>query len=171
MTDLDLDTVTVSELMAAAADTDQAEVAEVIAGFTPTVCARLVKRSSDRDLRALMDSDQRTVILDRIMVGMVDAFRPDKAGGHDAVIHWKILDRPGGGYDLYEHVVSDGTCTSTGEPKHEPDAELRAKAVDFAEIICSFANSTMAVARGRLKVSGDLNLARKYDSWFEKPKV
>ena len=171
MTDLDLDHVTAGELLAAVGDADEAEIISVIKAVSPTVFARMVKRSSDRYLRALMDSDQRTAILDQIMAGMVDAFRTDKAGGQSAIVHWKILDRPGGGYDLYEHVISDGACSSNSEPGHEPDAELRAKPVDFAKIICGFSNPTMAVARGRLKVGGDLNLARKYDSWFQKPKV
>lgn len=163
--------MTTDELVAAASGAAGADVAAFFDGVTPTVFARLVKRSSDGEIRELMAGELRTPILDRIMTGMVDSFRPDRARGVQAVVHWKVLDRPGGGYDHYEQIVNDGTCTATNDPQREPDVQLKANPVDFAKIICGFANTKLAVARGKLKVSGDLNLARKVDSWFDKPKI
>lgn len=95
--DLNLETVSINQLMDALGTADDTEISALLEGCTPTVFARLVKRSSDRDIRALMESGLRSPVLDRIMNGMVDAFRPDRARGVHAVIHWKVLDRPDGG--------------------------------------------------------------------------
>ena len=163
--------MTTEELVGAVDRADAADIAAFFDGVTPTVFARLVKRSSDDEIRLLMGTDLRHLVLDRIMTGMVDSFRPERARGVEAVVHWKVLDRPDGGYDHYEQVVSDGTCTATNDPRHDPDVQLKANPVDFAKIICGFANTKLAVAHGKLKVSGDLNLARKVETWFEKPKI
>ncbi|MDQ2728854.1 MAG: SCP2 sterol-binding domain-containing protein [Actinomycetota bacterium] len=163
--------MTTDQLTTAVSGAAAADIAALLDAVTPTVFARLVKRSSDRQIRDLMGSDLRTPILDRIMTGMVDSFCPERARGVQAVVHWKVLDRPGGGYDHFEQVVRDGTCVATNQPQHEPDVALKAKPVDFANIICGFANTKLAVARGKLKISGDLNLARKVDTWFDKPQL
>lgn len=157
--------------MDALSTADDTEITALLEGCTPTVFVRLVKRSSDRDIRALMESGLRSPVLDRIMNGMVDAFRPDRARGVHAVIHWKVLDRPDGGYDHYEQVVNGGICLASKVPEHKPDVQLKAKPVDFANIICGFTNAKLAVARGKLRISGDLNLARKVDTWFDKPQT
>lgn len=134
--------------------------------------ARAVKGMKDDELRrAMAEPAVREAVLDRVVEGMEEQFRPDKAKGVDAVVHWKVFDRPGGGYDRFELVVRDGTIAGSREPAHEPDVELKADPVTFAKALTGASNTTMLAVRGKLRVKGDLNLARKIDGWFERPKA
>ena len=81
--------------------------------------ARLIREVPDADLEALMASDQRATVLAEIFSRFEEHFRPARAQGVDAVVHFKILDRPEGGYDHYEIVVSGGTLTVANPPERE----------------------------------------------------
>ena len=65
----------------------------------------------------MADPESRKATLDEIFRRMAEHVEPAKAKGHDAVIHFKILDAPGGGSDHYEVVLEDGACTVTDEPR------------------------------------------------------
>jgi putative sterol carrier protein len=140
------------------------------ASVDPVEFARQVGSLPDKDLEALMTSELRGDVLQEIFQRMVAHFRPERAEGTDAVVHWKILDRPGGGYDLHEIVIADGTCAHHLPPEAEPTLTLRVKPVDFLKIITNNANPTMLFFRGRLKVQGDLPLAARLAQLFSIPK-
>src|SRR6266536_1379959 len=86
----------------------------------PNEFARVVKELSDGELESLMTSEYRTIAVNGIVEQMAFHFRTEAARGVDAVVHWKILDRPGGGYDHYELVIADGRCAVSAAPKAEP---------------------------------------------------
>jgi putative sterol carrier protein len=141
------------------------------AGVDATEFARQVGQQSDKDLAALMGSELRDDVLQEVFTRMVAHFRADKAAGTEAVVHWKILDRPGGGYDHHEIVIAGGTCTHHDPPRGEPTLTLRVKPVDFLKIITNNVNPTMLFLRRRLKVDGDLPLAARLTSFFTIPEA
>ena len=137
----------------------------------PQEVARTVRTVSDEDLTALMQSELRPQILDEIFGRMEEHFRGEKAGDLDAVMHWKIFDRPGGGYDHFEIVVADGCCSVSDHPRHEPDVTLKAKPADFLKLVTGNAGPKTMALRGRLRVQGDLGLAAKLGGLFEIPRA
>ena len=56
------------------------------------------------------DPESRDLITRALVEHMAGLFRPDKAGDLEAVIHVKLWDKPGGGYDHFEMRIANGTC-------------------------------------------------------------
>ena len=135
----------------------------------PEEFARQVGMVSDDDLATLMGGELRSAALDEIFTRMVAHFRPDRARGLDAVIHWKIFDRPGGGYDHYELVIADGSCTLSDHPDNPPNVTFRIPPVDFLKLVTGNASPTGLALRRRLQVLGDLGLGRRVGTLFEVP--
>ena len=72
--------------------------------------ARLVDRTSERELRHRLIGGVREVALREIFRRMPEYLRPARAAGFDAVVAWQITGAGGGGVDEYWIRVSDGRC-------------------------------------------------------------
>jgi len=141
------------------------------ASVDPQQFAQLVKSASADQIKAAMQGEQRTAILDEIFVRMSGLFRPDRAGSTNAVIHWNVGDRPDGGVDTYELVIADGACTLSPKPEHEPKLALTLGAVDFLKVVSGNGNPMMMFMTGKLKAKGDLGLAANIANLFDIPKA
>lgn len=139
-------------------------------GVDAAAFASQVKQVSDSDLKALMSSDMRGQILDEIFRRMVEHFRPDRAEGVQAVVHWKILDRPDGRYDHYEFVIENGAAALNQPPAREATLEFRIAPVPFLRLVTGNAQGPMLFMTGKLKIKGDLALAARAPGFFEIPK-
>src|SRR6266516_3127556 len=137
----------------------------------PQEFAQLVKKTPDAELKQAMQSERRGPILDKIFSRMPGTFRPEKAGGTNAVIHWVVGDRPDGGADTYELVIANGTCTLSPKPEHEPKLSLNLGAVDFLKVVSGNGNPVMMFMTGKLKAKGDLGLAANIANLFDIPKA
>ncbi|GAB3058632.1 SCP2 sterol-binding domain-containing protein [Micromonospora schwarzwaldensis] len=140
------------------------------ATMDPREFARLVKRTPTAELRQMMHSERRSVVLDELFSRMPGVFRADRARTLDAVIHWFVGDRPDGGVDTYEMVIAGGTCALSPAPRAEPDLTLALGAVDFLNLVTGNAHAVGLVMRGKLKTKGDLALTAKFPSLFDVPK-
>ena len=140
-------------------------------GVDAVAFAGQVSQVSDDDLRKLMASEMREQILDEIFRRMVTHFRPDRAQGVEAVIHWKVLDRPDGGYDHYEFVIAGGSASLNETPSREPTLEFRIGPVHFLRLVTGNAAGPLLFMTGKLKIKGDLALAARAPSFFEIPKA
>lgn len=140
------------------------------ATLTEKELARLVKQTPADHLKRLMQGNHRKAVLDKIFERMPDVFRPEKARGMTAVVHWRIGDRPDGGTDTYELAISDGACQVSAAPKHEPKLALTISAVDFLKVVTGNANPMTLFLRGRMKAKGDLGLATRFPNLFDIPK-
>lgn len=136
----------------------------------PREFARLVKRTPAGELRRLMRGDQRTAVLDELFARMPGVFRADRAGSLDAVIHWRIGDRPDGGVDTYQLVIANGRCELSPRPEAEPALTLSLGAVEFLQLITGNAHPVLLVMRGRLKTTGDLAVTAKFPTLFDIPR-
>jgi hypothetical protein len=139
------------------------------ATMDPREFARLVKRAPVDELARLMRGERRAAILDGVFVRMPDVFRRDRARAMSAVIHWGIGDRPDGGVDTYELVITDGVCALSEKPSNEPKVALTIGAVDFLKLVTGNANPLVLFMKGRMTAKGDLGLTRKIPSLFDAP--
>jgi SCP-2 sterol transfer family len=140
------------------------------ATLNATELAQLVKTNPPDELRRIMQSDRRSIVLDSVFAGMPDAFQPEKARGVDATVHWRVADRPDGDVDTYELVIANGTCEVSPRPDREPRLALTIGVVDFMRMVTGNASPVMLFMRGKMKARGDLGLATKFPSMFDPPK-
>jgi putative sterol carrier protein len=100
---------------------------------------------------------------------MAEHVEPAKARGQDAVIHFKILDAPGGGSDDYEVVLENGACTASDQPSRDPRVTFKIGPVDFIRLVSGNAAGPMLFMTGKLKIEGDLMFASTMTSLFRIP--
>lgn len=133
----------------------------------PQAFARYIKDSSTSQILELMRGDRRGPLLDEIVNDMPRIFRAQSAGALDAVVHWKIGDRPDGGTDVYELIISGGTCLVSETPVHAPRLTLTIGVVDFVRMTMGCAAPVALFMRGRMRSKGDLGLAMKFAGLFD----
>lgn len=135
----------------------------------PAAFAREVGRAPDDQLRAGLAGPFRKVVLDGVFERMTAQLDRQRARGVDAVVHWRLRGRPGGGDDLYELVIADGACSVSKEPTRAPRLTLALDAVDFLKLATGNASGARLALRGRLRLSGDLMLAGRLQGLFRMP--
>jgi len=117
------------------------------------------------DLMAETESRER--IIDVLVEHMASSLRPEAAGDLDAVIHVKLWDRPGGGYDHRELVIRDRACTASAEPSEEPDLTLKVRPSDLRKIVAGEAGPKRLAFKGRLRAIGDIRLGMRLTELFD----
>jgi len=144
---------------------------EQLAAVEPGDFIRIVKEMSDKDVKEVMESDNRGAIVDAIFRRMPELFRPDRAGSTTATTHWSITGRPDGAADEWTVRFADGTCTSV--PGHDGDStlSLSMSPVDFTKVITKSGNPVMMFMTGKIKAKGDLGLAADIANFFDIPRV
>ena len=140
------------------------------AAIDPAEFAKAVGDTPDDQLAAGMADEQvRAVVLDGIFSQMAAHCDAEKAAGTDAVIEWRILDKPGGGEDRYQAVIRGGACTVEKDGAHAPRVTFRLKPVDFLKLVTGNAAGPMMFMTGKLKIDGDLMFAAGVQSLFRLP--
>jgi putative sterol carrier protein len=135
----------------------------------PAQFAQSVATTPDEQLAEGMRSELRPQVLDEIFRRMEEHFDPSKAQGVDAVMHWKITDRPGGGEDVYEAVIKNGSCTVTKEPTGSPRVTFTIGPVEFLKLVTGNADGPQLFMTGGLKIEGDLMFAAQAAGLFKIP--
>ncbi len=92
------------------------------------------------------------------------AVMPEKAAGVDAVIQYRLTGAEAGDYII---TIKDAKCTVTDGIAPNPKMTLTADATDFMNIILGKMDPMMAFMQGKVKISGDMNLAMKVMSLFK----
>jgi ribonucleoside-diphosphate reductase beta chain len=95
------------------------------------------------------------------------AFVPAAASGVDAVFRFEFSGRGGG---VFSVVVRDETCrVLVGSADRKPDVVFRMDASDWVELSAGRATGDEAVLLGRLRISGDPILSRRFNDIFAPP--
>ena len=155
--------------------TDQLDAGAAVANLdqvAPEEFAKLIAEAPEAQIAEIMDGPQRKQVLDEIFRRMADHAEPSKIGSTEAVVHFKILDRPedqGGGYDHYEVVVEDGRCTASDDPQREPKVTIKVGPVHFLKLASNQASGPTLFMTGKLKLEGDVMLASRLTSFFRIP--
>lgn len=133
--------------------------------------AAMVGQVSDEQLaEALADPENRTKILDEIFKRMADHVEPAAIAGKDAVVHFRITDKPGGGEDVYEVVIADGKVTLSDSPQaEEPKVAIVAAPLPFIKLVTGHESGPTLFMSGKLRVEGDLMFATEMTSFFKIP--
>jgi putative sterol carrier protein len=92
------------------------------------------------------------------------AFKPETAEGVDAVIQYRLTGEEAGDYIV---TIRDGKCTVEEGIVENPTMTLTADGKDFKDVLMGRANGMQYFMQGKLKLSGDLNLAMKLTSFFK----
>lgn len=133
--------------------------------------AAMVSQVTDEQLAQGMASEARPQILSEIFNRMAEHLDPTQAAGIDAVIHWKILDRPDGGFDHYEVVIRDGGCTVSETAAQTPRVTLSVKPVEFLRLVTGTASGPELFMTGRLTIEGDMMFAAQVAGMFKIPQA
>jgi putative sterol carrier protein len=131
--------------------------------------AKFVADASKDDLAQLMAGEYRKTILDDLFGRMADHLDPDRVRDVDAVIHFKIYDRPEGGYDHYEVVFASGAVSVTDAPERKARTTIKAKPADFLKLASGNANGPALYMLGKLKIDGDVLFASRIAGFFRIP--
>ncbi len=111
------------------------------------------------------DPATRDPIIDSLVAHFAGAYRGDE--DVEAVIHVKLWDRPGGGYDHREMVISGGRCTPSEEPSHEPRLTLKVRPIDLRKIVTGESGPRRLALKRRLTVLGDIRFGMKLQDLFD----
>ncbi len=151
---------------AAAAVADAGALGDV----DPDQLAALVAGASDEMLaEGMQNAENRKNVLDEIFRRMTEHVNSDAAKNVDAVVHFKITDRPDGGEDVYEAVIKEGAVTVNGEGTQDPRVAFTIGPVDFLRLVSGNAAGPMLFMAGKLKIEGDMMFAAQITSLFTIP--
>lgn len=141
---------------------------EAAAAVDPRLFARLVREATDEQLRAGL-AVNRELILGEVFRRMPEQFDPHRAAGVEAVVEWRILDRPDGDHDAWHLVIGGGECRVVEGPAQSPTVTYEINPVDFLRLITDNASGPKLFLFGRLKISGSLLLAARMPGFFTVP--
>jgi len=135
------------------------------AGFVKAIA----ETPEDQLAAGMADEKVRALVLDGIFSQMAEHFDADKAAGTEAVIEWRILDKPGGGHDRYQVVMAGGDCTVVPDGDQGARVTFTMKPVDFLKLVTGNGAGPMMFMTGKLKIDGDLMFAASVQSLFRIP--
>jgi putative sterol carrier protein len=139
-----------------------------IAALEVSELARLVDRTSERELRHRLIGGVREIALREIFRRMPEYLRPARAEGFDAIVAWQITGAggSGGGIDEYRIRVSDGACRVLSDHSEPPAISVRTDPATLLKIVTGNEDPVLAVLKQRLSVRGDLALAARLTKLF-----
>ncbi len=105
-----------------------------------------------------------THTIETFMSKMPDAFIPDKAQGLDVIIQFKFTGAEAGEWFA---IIKEGKCTVERGANPLPKMTLTADSNDYIKILTGELDGMQAFMKGKLKISGDLNLAMKLTQIFK----
>lgn len=95
---------------------------------------------------------------------MADRFKPDAAEGVDAIFQYEISGDNGGDWHV---IVKDKSCEVV-EGKHDaPSVTLMLADNDYMSMIRGELNGMQAYMSGKLKATGNIMLAQKFQQMFQ----
>ncbi|WP_328523730.1 SCP2 sterol-binding domain-containing protein [Kribbella sp. NBC_00359] len=132
--------------------------------------ARLVDRTSERELRHRLIGGVREVALREIFRRMPEYLRPARAAGFDAVVAWQITGAGGDGrpddVDELWIRIRDGRCTLLADQPEAADISIRTDPATLLRVVTGNEDPVLAVLKQRLSVRGDLALAARLTKIF-----
>jgi putative sterol carrier protein len=136
-----------------------------------TALAAMVSQASDAELEeGMSDPNGRKMVLDEIFRRMADHVEPRQVQGVDAIVHFRITDAPGGGDDIYEVVIKDGTVTVSDQATSEnPKVGITLAPVPFLKLVTGQQSGPVLFMTGKLRLQGDVLFASRLTSFFRIP--
>jgi putative sterol carrier protein len=136
-------------------------------GSAAEVYATVLGLDDDAFDAVMAAQESRDKVIDALVTHLASKLRPEQAADVDAVIQVKLWDRPGGGYDQRDLVISGGTCSVSPSPVDDPTLTLKIRPSDLRAIVTGKAGPKRLALRGRLRASGDLGLGLRLAELFD----
>lgn len=136
-----------------------------LSGSPARVYNRIIALDEEAFERLMEDPESRSRVIDVLVEHMASLYKGDATV--DAVVHVKLWDRPGGGYDHRELVIADGACVASPEPVHEPRLTLKVRPSDLRRIVNGEAGPKRLALQGRLRALGDVKLGLRLSQLFD----
>jgi putative sterol carrier protein len=134
--------------------------------------AALAAGATDEQLaEGMSDPAARQSILDEIFRRMAEHLDVDRAKGTDAVLLWRITDKPGGGEDTYEVTLKDGQVSVSQEPTQDPRVTFTVGPAAFLRLVSGAQPGPVLFMAGKLKIEGDLMFASQVATMFRIPQA
>jgi putative sterol carrier protein len=112
----------------------------------------------------LIKEGQGMLTVKELFERMPTAFKPEAAPGVDAVIQFFLTGDQAADYYV---TIADDTC-KVDEGKHEsPAASLTVDSSDYLDMVFGKLNPQLAFMQGKLKLSGDMGLLMRFQSFFD----
>lgn len=102
--------------------------------------------------------------VEQLMEKMPGAFLPEKAGNLDAAIQFKFTGAEPGDWNA---VIKDGKVQVERGVHPSPKMTLTADSADYVKLFTGELDGMQAFMQGKLKLTGDLNLAMKLMQMFK----
>ena len=137
--------------------------------ITPEQFTQLAAVASDEDILTGIRATGTKAVLDRIFQGMQERFAPAKAQGASVRIQWIVTD--GGEEHAYMATIANGTCEIAPGKGEGATVVLGSDLVTFIRLITGQQNGAYLFMTGKLKVGGDLMMAQRIETFFDRPKA
>lgn len=99
-----------------------------------------------------------------VFEAMPAAFKPDAAPGVNAIVQFTMTGDQAADYYV---TIAEGKC-KVDEGKHEsPTATLIMDSNDYLDMLSGKLNAQMAFMQGKLKISGDMGILMRFQSFFD----
>jgi hypothetical protein len=131
----------------------------------PSELKRLLAGRSDAEIEAGAQITGLDKVLDQVFDGMVQHFVPRRAGRSGGAFEWSVRTPEG---DKVYHLNIDGGRASYRRGGHEkPRVTFMTRLPSFMRLVAGELDGLRALAQGRLKVKGNLLLAKSFQGWFD----
>jgi putative sterol carrier protein len=127
--------------------------------------AKAVAGRTDDEINAML-AGRCGLVVHRVSEGMKAYFVPRKAGKQNTVLQYDV--RTPDGVMTFQMRVADGACDIHQDAPLQAGVKLNISLPDFLRLVAGKLSGLKAFMTGRLRVSGDVLLARKIESWFER---
>ena len=104
------------------------------------------------------------VTVQKIIENHPKYFQADLAQGLDVVIQYSLTGEEASNYII---TIKNGVCTTAEGLADKPNMTLSADSQDFKDVLTGRVNGMQYFMMGKLKLSGDLNLAMKLTQIFK----
>ncbi|NUR04141.1 MAG: SCP2 sterol-binding domain-containing protein [Streptomyces sp.] len=106
-------------------------------------------------------------VLDQVFTAMPEVFNAKKAAGKTADFQYRI-QTPDGLREYFVRVM-DGTCEGGRGTVENPQVTITVKVPEFLRMVSGKLNGMQAFLTGKVKLNGDMFLATKFETWFDRP--
>jgi putative sterol carrier protein len=101
--------------------------------------------------------------IQEVMQGMPQAFQAARAGEVQAAVQFNLSGEGGGTWTVK---IAQGKCEVADGPAEAPTATVTAAAADYLALARGELNPMAAFMGGKLRITGDMGLMMKFQSWF-----
>jgi len=130
----------------------------------PDELATLVNAATVEDLRLAVDAVGTDAALERLFSEFPARFKPTMGGNVNATFEF-VVD----GEHHYGVTIANGACTVDRGVVESPTTQLRCDAPLLLQLIVGKADGPTSFMSGKLKLTGDIMLASRLLTFFERP--